>query len=78
MALLAKENRRSSMAPGMVIILLTVLLLHACSRRFWLNSICALTISFFLAGFELAKYGPGPIFVLVPIPLISQPISDRY
>ena len=77
MALLARENRRPSTAPGMVIIL-TVLLLHACSRRFWLNSACALTISFFLAGFVLAKCGPGPAFVLVPIPPIPQPIPDRY
>ena len=49
------------------------------SCRFRLNSACALTISFFLAGgFVLAKCGPGPAFVLVPIPPIPQPIPDRY
>ena len=73
MALLARETRRPSTAPGMVIIL-TVRLLHVCGRRFWLNSACALTISFFWAGFVLAKCGPGPAFVLVPIP----PIPDRH
>ena len=77
MALLAREARRPSAAPGMVIIL-TVLLLHVCSRRFRLNSACALAISFFLAGFLLAKCGPGPAFVLVRIPPIPQPMPDRY
>ena len=33
---------------------------------------------FFFAGFVLAKCGPGPAFVLVPIPPIPQPIPDRY